>query len=167
MRKQFIINSVIAFLFVSFCSFESLAQKKDTFHLPILIRSHINFGSSYTQDTFRINDNEVVDKETYLRFVSFNDSIWVVLDSAADHYCRFYNEDNILVEEGIWNVEFWVGPYKKYFDNGVLKIEGQFSALESTIGKREGIWKYYKTNGTLDYQEVYKMGKVVKVIESN
>lgn len=48
-----------------------------------------------------------------------------------------------------------VGYWKHFHENGVLKSEGNFSAL----GKEEGIWKYYNQEASLKFSKTFVDGK--------
>lgn len=52
--------------------------------------------------------------------------------------------------------------YAAYFEDGTKKIEGQFSKAS-----REGNWFYYLANGKMQKQEIYKDGKLSKVVYWN
>ena len=52
--------------------------------------------------------------------------------------------------------------YSAFFEEGTKKIEGQFSKAS-----REGNWFYYNANGTIQKQEMYKDGKLIKTVYWN
>jgi hypothetical protein len=47
------------------------------------------------------------------------------------------------------------GAYKSYYDNGKVKVEGQFYEGNYTNIK-VGVWKWYNKDGSLDSEETYK-----------
>lgn len=53
--------------------------------------------------------------------------------------------------------EFLVGEYKSYFKNGKIEVEGQFYKGEKIfLSLKDGTWKWYNSDGTLDSIEEYK-----------
>ncbi|PCI95977.1 MAG: hypothetical protein COB15_11590 [Flavobacteriales bacterium] len=77
---------------------------------------------------------------------------------------KFYNK-NVILEEGIWELEFWIGTYKKYYSNGIIEIIGGYSNEEGAFGNKIGKWKYYSSTGILEYEEEYEDGKLLKYSE--
>ena len=59
-----------------------------------------------------------------------------------------YDEEKTIVKEEFYirskNSKVLDGPYKSFFEDGVLKSEGQFENNKST-----GVWQYYYKNGRL------------------
>jgi len=98
-------------------------------------------------------NNKEIDKATYMKMDRFVESICdSLLDKAQGNYCKFYNANSIVVEEGIWHREFFEGAYKSYYDNGIVKSKG----IYSSTGVRRGKWMYYDKKGklkkTIDYK---------------
>jgi len=58
-------------------------------------------------------------------------------------------KNDIVINKWIW-----------YYPNGEKKEEGSF-----INGKREGIWKIYKENGTLKSNIFFKEGNVINTID--
>jgi len=53
------------------------------------------------------------------------------------------------------------GEVKEYFDNGILKMVGQYGPPQ---GKRIGVWKFYDKDGNLEKTEDYGEGRYITVI---
>lgn len=90
-----------------------------------------------------------------------------------------YNDDGVLISEGIVNEEgIKTGPWKDFYNDRTIKAEGQYSdnrqsgvwkyynragKVEQTgsfiAGRAEGIWRWYYDNGTLLREEEYYQGK--------
>lgn len=51
--------------------------------------------------------------------------------------------------------EYMSGKYTKYFENGKIQTEGQFYDGEF-LNIRDGIWRWYKSDGTLEVTTQYK-----------
>ncbi len=79
-------------------------------------------------------------------------------------YCILLDDKNNKSEEGIWDIECFWGPYKKYFRNGQLEMEGSFANLYETQGcTKINDWKYYNHEGDLIRIETYdKNGRFLK-----
>ena len=89
-----------------------------------------------------------IDSLKYAKIDRYSESICDGLfEVAAGKYCKFYNKDSIVILEGIWNPEFFKGPYKEYYNNGKIKTEGEYSTIESEYGTKTGKWVYYKKSG--------------------
>lgn len=67
--------------------------------------------------------------------------------SCFGKYFIFQTRSGIRVAEGRWFVESFVGPYKEYHKNGIIKQEGTFST--DTARKQIGIWRYYSKKGVM------------------
>jgi antitoxin component YwqK of YwqJK toxin-antitoxin module len=68
--------------------------------------------------------------------------------------------------------DYFVGEFKKWNENGMLILKGQFVTDENNtkyltmqdgrgFGQKEGKWKYYDDNGKLIKTEIYKNGILV------
>ena len=49
------------------------------------------------------------------------------------------------------------GDYSSYYDNGNIEHEGQFFK-----GMRDGCWRYYKIDGKLCKETLYKNSRIEK-----
>lgn len=59
-----------------------------------------------------------------------------------------------------------VGPFVSYYENGSKQAEGNFTSdiqYTSKMSQRDGLWKFYKEDGTIEseyrYREGVKIGK--------
>lgn len=59
-------------------------------------------------------------------------------------YCRVFDKRGHLIEEGVWNGEYFNGSYLSYHRNGIVKSSGVYAT-----GRKIGIWNYYDNSGKL------------------
>jgi len=55
-----------------------------------------------------------------------------------------------------------MGPYVSYYENGNLQSEGNYFSnitYTSQMNLRDGLWKFYKVDGLVDYENNYSQGK--------
>lgn len=72
-----------------------------------------------------------------------------------DGYAIFFHENGKTAEEGTWKMNKWMGEYKTYYDNGQVKNQFTFNQA----GKREGVQKYYYSDGTVQIEGNWANGK--------
>lgn len=136
------------------------AQIKDTIHISDSIMK-IYYSSFTINGNNSVIEGKSVSADSATKFMVIQDTITDFIKNVAyGNYCKFYNKDSVLIEEGMWFDEIWVGYYKKYYSNGVLKEEGEYSNKIS--GAKTGIWKYYSGIGILESEEEYKDGEIIK-----
>lgn len=55
-----------------------------------------------------------------------------------------------------------MGPYISYYENGNVRSEGSYittsTLYTSQMSLKDGAWKFYKEDGTLDYENNYRQG---------
>lgn len=74
---------------------------------------------------------------------------------------EFYSNGNIKYEGTIWK-GYRVNKWKYYYENGTLKMEGNFAGKETDlleVGEQTGEWRYYYPSGKLKAIGFYKKGK--------
>lgn len=74
---------------------------------------------------------------------------------------EFYSNGNIKYEGTIWK-GYRVNKWKYYYENGTLKMEGNFAGKEADlleVGEQTGEWRYYYPSGKLKAIGSYKKGK--------
>lgn len=74
---------------------------------------------------------------------------------------EFYSNGNIKYEGTIWK-GYRVNRWKYYYENGTLKMEGNFAGKEADlleVGEQTGEWRYYYPSGKLKAIGFYKKGK--------
>jgi antitoxin component YwqK of YwqJK toxin-antitoxin module len=64
------------------------------------------------------------------------------------------NDKKIVIETFYTNGEEKIGPYVKYYDNGIIKVKGTYSSEK--YFKKLGQWSYYDKNGVLKETKNYK-----------
>ena len=93
-----------------------------------------------------------IDSVSFIKMAKYTATICdsLFLKEAVGKYCKFYNEDSILVLESTWYPEFYAGVYKEYYNDGKLKVQGEFVKEGGyDMGRRIGKWYYYYTNGKI------------------
>lgn len=82
-----------------------------------------------------------------------------MLPKFRQHIKTFYEYSGKLKEDyttsGIGR-DYLAGKYTSYFENGKVEVDGQYYNGEYTNIK-VGTWKWYKSDGTLDATEIYKV----------
>jgi len=73
------------------------------------------------------------------------------------YYCIIYNKKGHKSKEGFWTLECFYGPYKEYYNNGKLKMEGDFMNPMKTNSNclKVKLWKYYNKKGKIVKKEYY------------
>lgn len=100
-----------------------------------------------------------VSKQQYEKLDRFAEQICdSLLDKATGRYCKFYNKDSVIVEEGMWYREFYIGKYKSYYDDGKIKSIGCYTEdpKSDKAGDKIGKWLYYNKKGKLIKTENHK-----------
>lgn len=82
-----------------------------------------------------------------------------------------YNEHDQLKHVAVQYGECLLGPFKEYYADGKIKVEGNFksnpgndwSALRARglCSVREGVWNYYSVHGKLESVETYQNGRMI------
>jgi antitoxin component YwqK of YwqJK toxin-antitoxin module len=102
-------------------------------------------------------------KKVYTLFNSLIFEATMISDFKC-HVLTYYDHSGNIKEDyfldgigpGDIFVKFRFGKYTTYYENGKIQIEGQFYGGKFTNIK-DGIWKYYNYDGTLDATEEYKV----------
>ena len=95
-----------------------------------------------SEGTFSFNGKKIGEPEYRQRSLLLG-AICDSIDKAAGRYCRFYRNQNMLVPEGRWHIEFFSGPYKSYYPTGRLKTSGEYNAE----GEKTAVWLFYTKKG--------------------
>lgn len=72
-------------------------------------------------------------------------------------------------QNDLWRMQY-IGPYKEWFENGQLKIEGNYEVpieteYHNVIGnKKTGKWTYYDESGKKIKEEFYEANKLINTI---
>ncbi len=170
--KFFNLNSLsIPFIFLigqvlsqndSVSSYKNLETKK--YYSATFRMSKINGKEVYT-----LND-KLVDKETYLKFKdTFENMV-----NCKPCILQTYDENDILLREGITYTDAQVGYFKEYYSNGQIKLRGFYK--ENTTGNWDnicsrnlcnipiGTWTYYDEKGEVLYTEKWENGQFIEQI---
>lgn len=103
-----------------------------------------------------------ISRQDFDKLVSFRDVVCdSILYQAQGKYIKFYINDTIVKQEGVWYREFYVGLYKEYYENGILKILGHYSDGKDgkQEGKKIGKWFYYNKSGKIIKETDYSKAK--------
>ncbi len=68
-----------------------------------------------------------------------------------------YLEDGKISKEVTYKNSSLYGPYKEYYNSGIIKLSGNY-----TGGKKTGDWKYTNEAGKLVKTEQYKNDQLIK-----
>ena len=84
-------------------------------------------------------------------------------------YLKFYAGDSVLAYEGLRFNQYYIGPYRSYYETGELECEGRHSEITfkksgspKEIPVRVGEWTYYRKNGKVLRKDFYEDGRLVK-----
>lgn len=112
-------------------------------------------------------NGKVISKEKYL----FYKDNWERVQNCQPCEVYTYNDRNQLKHVAIQYGECLVGPFKEYYSDGKIKVEGSFREnpssdwsnlrLRGLCSVRDGEWKYYSTSGKLEAIENYQNGKMI------
>ncbi|MBN2165662.1 MAG: toxin-antitoxin system YwqK family antitoxin [Marinilabiliaceae bacterium] len=67
----------------------------------------------------------------------------------------FYYENGKMWEQGIWEIDHWVGKYQFFYPSGQIAYDWNYNKA----GKRNGVQKYYHENGNVKYSGSWENGK--------
>jgi antitoxin component YwqK of YwqJK toxin-antitoxin module len=81
-------------------------------------------------------------------------------------WLKVIDKNGKLNYEGNFWTDCCIGSYIEWYDNGQIKVRGQYNApakgeepdFNKGFCKREGLWTYYKRNGGVIRTETYKDG---------
>lgn len=110
---------------------------------------HFSNGLASLSDFYPVGDTLVWGRKVYLapRDTALVRKTEAFQRSCFGKYFKFKTHSGVPVAEGRWVVESFVGFYKEYYKNGVLKVEGNYSV--DTARKKNGVWHYYSKRGIL------------------
>lgn len=90
------------------------------------------------------------------------------LENCKPCWLRYFDEHDRLLKEGVSYQDCGVGKAKEYFPDGKLRSEGSYKANKTGnwdnlfdrgyCSIKEGVWTFYKEDGTIDRKETYKDG---------
>ncbi len=130
--------------------YESAAVRKIVKKLPGYDSTHYYYLVTYCENGFKTSED--FSGKTY----------WY-----KTYYCN--GKKRIIAKKGARRN--YIGKFRKWNENGILVIKGQFAADEkhtnyTTIqdqgfGQKEGTWKYFDDKGKLIKIEKYKNGKLI------
>lgn len=146
----------------------STAVAQDFSRLDTISTYDVNL-SDYMTTNGRVYmaNGKVISKE---KFLFYKDN-WEKAQQCQPCEVYTYNDQNQLKHVATQFGECLVGPFKEYYSDGKLKVEGDFKPnsssdwsnlrLRGMCSVREGDWKYYNTSGKLETIETYQNGKMV------
>lgn len=116
---------------------------------------------------YKVNEKEVSKAEYEKALAKVNEGK-KGLERCKPCWLRYYDANNKLIQEGLSYQDCGVGKAKEYFQNGKLKSEGSYKVNETGnwdnlfdrgyCSIKEGIWIFYKEDGTIAKKEEYRDG---------
>ncbi len=70
---------------------------------------------------------------------------------------EYYTDHGKLIEVISYRNNQQTGPYKKYYPNGKVQVEGQYR-----LQRKESKWIYFDKGGDIQKTELYKQGELIK-----
>jgi antitoxin component YwqK of YwqJK toxin-antitoxin module len=67
-----------------------------------------------------------------------------------------YRDDGSLLAEETYDRGVLHGPYRDYWSNGVVSLEGQYAD-----GQQEGEWRFYNEDGSLREKLYFERGREI------
>jgi hypothetical protein len=119
--------------------------------------------------TYQVND-KIVSKRTFNKY----DKTWEELEGCCPCIIESYDENDILLYEGVACGDCYVGYYKEFYPNGQIKSAGSFK--ENTSGNwaniydrgycavYNGQWTFYDENGNILYSEYWLDGDFLRQV---
>ncbi|MBS1635423.1 MAG: hypothetical protein JST26_05825 [Bacteroidetes bacterium] len=105
----------------------------------------------YKNDTVYFVRKGKVAKTSIDVLTAFNKSaFYSCKDKSKFKYSMFYNVKGKLIAETIWKLEGFLGSYREYYENGKLKVSGEYNGDQKT-----GIWREYDVNGNVIKEKNY------------
>lgn len=113
-------------------------------------------------------NGQVISKEKY----DFYKESWTNAKNCKPCEVYTYNAKEELKHVVIQYEGCLLGPFKEFYSDGKIKVEGNFKAnpsndysnlrLRGLCSMREGFWNYYNESGKLQTVETYENGSLVK-----
>lgn len=85
-----------------------------------------------------------------------------------------YNDSDVLIYEAVTCGECVIGKYSEFYNNGKLKVKGQFATTNQKdfdklyrsgqCDLKTGEWVYFKNNGETSYSEFWNNGIFIKQV---
>ena len=122
-----------------------------------------------TEDKYMVNDKEV-SRKTYRKF----EKTWENINSCTPCILRSYDENDILLSEGVAYTDCNVGYFKEFYPNGQIKLSSHYKenptenwyniVTRGYCNVPDGQWTYYDENGAVQYSEYWKDGAFIKQV---
>lgn len=137
----------------------------------------LRFGMNGT-DTACTLDGKPIADSLYRKIEKANCKLWGKCRKKDEHL--FFVNTFDLKERLLYSAyrisskPVFFGPYKEFYPNGQLKVEGAYQIYGTNWARYEemkyqniktGEWKYYKKNGKVEKTEVYKNGVLTETKE--
>ena len=110
-------------------------------------------------DVYKEFDGPFFQEGSYIREYNLDDFNYFEQEFIGDNrsICRNFYKDKSLKEEFETNLlfSFKTGYYKAYYQNGQLKVSGNFSS--NYFNQKVGDWKFYNSDGSIDEIEKFKI----------
>jgi antitoxin component YwqK of YwqJK toxin-antitoxin module len=110
-------------------------------------------------DVYKEFDGPFFQEGSYIREYNLDDFNYFEQEFIGNNksICRNFYKDKSLKEEFETNLLFSLktGYYKAYYQNGKLKVSGNFSS--DYFNQKIGDWKFYNSDGSIDEIEKFKI----------
>jgi hypothetical protein len=131
---------------------------KESYRLPIL------FTGDTIPDTVLLNEVYLMNYEYKfycVRYKSDTSKIAIEIqkfDKEKGYTLTCYTDNRVMKRVTSYDKKYVLsGKYFEYYNSGYIKVDGNY-----TNGKKNGLWKYYDTNGNKTYAVKYKDGLMLK-----
>ncbi|HZH68694.1 MAG TPA: hypothetical protein VFD65_05790 [Chitinophagales bacterium] len=162
------------FSLVSLLAFNNPIVAQTVMKFDTISTYDVNLSSSMTTNgRIYFANGKAISKAKY----EFYKSNWERVQRCQPCEVSTYNENHELKHIAIQYGDCFVGPFKEFYTNGKVKVEGNFKSitnndwsslrLRGLCSTREGEWKHYSPEGKLETIEQYEHGKVVHVEKVN
>ena len=165
LKRLFVISLTLFFSILS-------AHAQGKLQIDTITSYDVNLSTYMTTNGRVYMANEqVISKDKY----EFYRKNWEDVKRCSPCEVKTLDGKNRLKHIAIQYGDCFIGPFKEYYSNGKLKVEGNFKGaldgnysqlrLNGLCSQREGVWKYYTPEGRLDYLETYdSSGKVISTV---
>jgi antitoxin component YwqK of YwqJK toxin-antitoxin module len=162
MRSLFLILSLVYVWAVPLRSQDHVALSADTINQTDVTGNRIGYWEIRDKDNMEC----VVERGRYIN--NLKEGVWqgfypsgiikheiTFKAGKAKGFAVFYYDNGKKWEEGIWDVDKWIGDYRFYYPSGQLSYQWQYNQS----GKRDGEQLYYHENGKVKYSGSWVNGQ--------
>jgi hypothetical protein len=143
--RLFLFSILLCNSVLSFCQIKSDTLIIDKSRSDKVMKQHLRIDyDDSDKKIFKMNGRRISESEyNYCKYQK--DSISKYTEMAEGKYCKVYSK-GVLISEGIWDPDSYIGPFKKYYRCGEkrrVKLVGEYDYHANKVGK----WIWYRKNG--------------------